>query len=465
MKKICTLFLILVMKFSSAQVIFNNAYSKQDFDYSNAVIERYDGKYLIAGSSRSQFVTDYDVNVILVDSAGNLIWDKYIGQSPRMEVAYSIVETIDSNYVLGGDVIGSIPYLLKIDTAGNMIWEKSYVSPLYSYGSFSIGQSFEGNFYFLRNDTSTLFFVTNSSGDSLYSKRYDYVMLKSVVQTRDSGYIMIGDVDTSVINDRKICLLKTDSIGDTLWRKTFGGPGYDIAASVQQLSDDGYIIAGNFDTQIIDGESETFIIRTNSIGDTIWTKHYYLGESNHIKVCKNNNGYILSSKRYMFGGLPFLDKYFVIITKLDTLGNIEWTRDFDGYSYELGNNVVETSDGCFLLTGFVDYGLTFADAILIKVDSVGNFVLSVPNEFSSKPSKVLSFPNPATDEINFVIGESNIQIEELKVFNAFGQKVKTILNINDHKIKVKLNFLNSGIYFYELRLSDNKIEAGKFIVN
>ena len=47
----------------------------------------------------------------------------------------------------------------------------------------------------------------------------------------------------------------------------------------------------------------------------------------------------------------------------------------------------------------------------------------------------------------------------------FGQKVKTILNINDHKIKVKLNFLNSGIYFYELRLSDNKIEAGKFIVN
>src|SRR5664279_1401534 len=102
MKLIIILTLVLLTEISFGQILFNNTYSKPNFDYADAVIETSDGRYLIAGSSRSQFGTDYDVNILLVDSVGNLIWDKYIGQSPRMEFAYSLIETKDSNYLISG---------------------------------------------------------------------------------------------------------------------------------------------------------------------------------------------------------------------------------------------------------------------------------------------------------------------------------------------------------------------------
>ena len=159
MKLIITLTVVLLMKISPGQVLFNNTYIKTNLDFADAVIERYDGKYLIAGSSRSQSVNDYDVNIMLVDSDGNLIWDRYIGQSPRMEFAYSLIETKDSNYLIVGKV-NSNPYLLKFDSAGSLIWDKEYLSAYWTDG-FSVGESYDGNYYFVRSDTSTTLFVTN----------------------------------------------------------------------------------------------------------------------------------------------------------------------------------------------------------------------------------------------------------------------------------------------------------------
>ena len=41
-----------------------------------------------------------------------------------------------------------------------------------------------------------------------------------------------------------VFLLKTDASGNLQWIKTFGGVYFDVAYSVQQTSDGGYIVAG-----------------------------------------------------------------------------------------------------------------------------------------------------------------------------------------------------------------------------
>lgn len=462
MKKTMIFLILQCSMIVNGQVMFNNTYSKPNFDYGDAVIERYDGKYLVAGASRSQFVSDFDVNILLIDSIGNLIWDKYIGLSPGMEFAYSLIETSDSNYVVVGKNNCS-PYLLKFNSSGDIIWEKEYSSPLCTSGH-SVGETKSNGYYFIRPDTNITLFVTNSFGDTLWAKPYEFANFEAVTQTSDSGFAMTGST-TTWIGDMDVILSKTDKWGDTLWTKKFGGEGNDFATSVQQLSDSGYVVAGNFDTQIADDELATFIIRTNSIGDTLWTRKYYIGNSHYIKECRNNGGYILSTKRFITGWFQDPDEYYLLITKIDTLGNIQWSREFDGYSYSLGNNITQTSDGGFLLTGYINNGSALSDIILIKLDSVGNFVLSLNNNFETAHNRVSVFPVPAKDEINFVLNNTiNEKITEIRMFNQFGQEVHSITGLQETLYKYSVKDISYGVYFYMISTDINQSYTGKFII-
>ena len=434
-----------------------------DWDYANAVIERYDGKYLIAGSSRSQFGGDYDVYLLLVDSAGNLIWDKYIGQSPQQESAHSLIETSDSNYVIVGDV-NSNPYLLKFDLYGNLIWDKEYTSSL-AGGGYSVGQSLDDGYYFVRPGTPTTFFKTNAQGDTLWTKKYNFSICSSVIQTSDSGFVLVGNTNPTSIN-QEISLIKTNPTGDTLWTKSFGGNGFDEGAAIEQLSDKGLLVAGIVESGIIDDESETYIIRTNSDGDTLWIREYYLGFPRYIKRCSIGSGYVLSTVRYIPGWYPNTDKYYLLITKLDTNGNLEWSKQFDGYSSETGNNIAQTSDGGFLLTGHIEDFPNFTDIILIKLDSVGNFVLAINDISNPRNSQVLAYPNPATNEFNLVLSSVNEgKMVQVKIYNAMGQELKSFGEISGSQFKIYVDSFTGGFYCYELITSNNQKLMGKLIVN
>jgi len=111
----------------------------------------------------------------------------------------------------------------------------------------------------------------DNSGDSLWARIYpkDTVSVwevYSVEQTSDRGYIITADKYGNTY------LIKTDSIGDTLWTRTYGGD-YNLGRSVKQTTDGGYVIAG-----IINYSGTPWVnihlIKTDSIGDTLWTKAY-----------------------------------------------------------------------------------------------------------------------------------------------------------------------------------------------
>ena len=65
-----------------------------------------------------------------------------------------------------------------------------------------------------------------------------------VDQTTDGGYVVVGFTN-SFGDGFQIYLVKTDSLGDTLWTETYCGTGVEYGYSVQQILDGGYIIAGH----------------------------------------------------------------------------------------------------------------------------------------------------------------------------------------------------------------------------
>ena len=110
----------------------------------------------------------------------------------------------------------------------------------------------------------------------------------AVQQTTDGGYVIAGGTVADMnINDMDYYLIKTDSVGDTLWTKTYGGSGWDEARAIQQTSDGGYIIVGT-----------TFLIKTDSEGNEEWINENINGQSVQQTT---DGGYIITGYTSSYG--------------------------------------------------------------------------------------------------------------------------------------------------------------------
>jgi peptidoglycan/xylan/chitin deacetylase (PgdA/CDA1 family) len=195
----------------------------------------------------------------------------------------------------------------------------------------------------------------------------------SVQQTIDGGYIIAGYTYSFGAGHCDVYLIKTDSAGNEIWQKTFGGNGFDVGYSVQQTSDGGYIIAG--DTTLYEwGPFCVYLIKTNSNGDEQWQKTFSSGSevSEGLSVQQTaDGGYIIAGGTYSFVEPPDSDVYLI---KSDSAGNLQWQKTFGGSgSSHYGQSVQQTTDD-----GYIIVGETFSsatdniDVYLIKTDSTGN---------------------------------------------------------------------------------------------
>lgn len=220
--------------------------------------------------------------------------------------------------------------------------------------------------------------VTAQQPDSLWTKILggpDYDRAHSMIQTADGGFALIGEIDGfmefGTRRKGKIWLVKTNSSGDTLWTKTFVGSEYDLGNAVRQTSDGGYILAGYTSVGAFSAV-DAWIIRTDTAGDTLWTRTYGTNseESANDVIETADGGFVFTGFAASGTSTRERDAWLV---KIDSAGDTLWTgRYYSGDVENVGNRVLETDDGDFIVAGTTKVRGQVEDVFLFRTDKNGN---------------------------------------------------------------------------------------------
>jgi hypothetical protein len=310
--------------------------------------------------------------------APGTLWTKTIGRS-NLDFGFSVQQTSDGGYIIAGCTEGfnlTFPdiYLIKTDSQGDTLWTLMYGGDLYDCG-YSGRETSDGGYVFVgaRRDTlegNLIYLIrTTKNGDHLWLKTYNGVGY-SVEQTADGGYILTGYTWFGS-GEADVWLLKTDSLGDTVWTKSYGGAGSEEGCAVEQTSDGGYIVAGHT-YSYGGGEYDVYLLRTDMYGDTLWTKTYGGDQSDYAYSVQQtpDGGYIIGGYTHSFG--PWTDFYLV---KTDSIGDTLWTRTYGGPNEDRGYCVKQTFDGGYIVVGQTySSSTTGYDIRVVKTDSEGDTV-------------------------------------------------------------------------------------------
>jgi len=425
---------------------WERTYGGSDDDKGWSVAQTSDGGYIVAGYTSSFGEGEEDVYLVKTSAIGETLWTRTYGGS-YFYLGYSVAQTSDGGYIVAGytesfGAGGLDVYLVKTDAVGDIIWTRTYGGSGYDVG-YSVAQTSDGG-YIVAGETESfgaggydVYLVkTDSVGDTIWTRTYggsDDDEGYSVAQTSDGGYIVAGRTYSFGVGSWDVYFVKTDAVGDTIWTRTYGGSSADYGYSVTQTSDGGYIVAG-FTYSFGAGGADVYLVMTGAVGDTIWTRTYggsYWDYGRSVAQT-SDGGYIVAGVTWSFG----VDSADVYLVKTDAVGDTIWTRAYGGSGYDWGYSVAQTSDGGYIVAGYTrSFGAGSYDVYLVKTDSLGYTGIE-ENSPSAKPEAftLSAHPNPFNSAVTINVNFSPCQGGDVRrtegvnieIFDLNGRRLETL---------------------------------------
>ena len=420
--------------------------------------ETFDGGYVFTGTNS---VNGGEVLVTKLDSIGTIEWVKTF-DGPDAEGGTYIEQLPDSGYIVNALYDGGLyskSWLLRLDANGDSLWTKVF--------SAGVGgtQVYFGNSLATLNNSiygltgsfqpvpitilSPYFIGTLSNGILVANKVYNYSVYSSesraINKTIDNGFIMAGGIQTSS-STYDAYLLRINAYGDTLWTRTYDNSTQEAAMSVQQTTDSGFIIAGYTYYPAI-SKDNVYLIKTDSVGDTLWTKNYGgIISCSAYSIFQTTDGGYIATGRIVNGNPP---TGYLFLLKADTNGDTLWTKQFGSPPGALGTFVRQTKDGGYIISGQT-FGSTGSKAYIIKTDSTGNVVTGLNHPEINNPVYFNIYPNPSSGNFTFEVKGIPRKNADLKIYNVLNQTVYTGTLSSYKKESVDLHHLPNGIYIATL---------------
>jgi gliding motility-associated-like protein len=446
---------------SLGKIMWQRCFGGTDSDNASSILQTSDGGYIFAGSTESHngdvtgFLGGEDVWIVKLNNLGIIQWQKCLGGDKvegLMESDGIIACTSDGGYIItgfsygnGGQVTGNHGdidiWVVKVDSLGTLQWENSYGGSIDEYSS-------------------------------------------AIIQTTDGGYIVTGQTyshDGNVSGNHggsDIWIIKLNSTGTLVWQKCYGGSNDDIGRAIQQTTDFGYIVTGGTwstdgDVSGIHGNSDTWVVKIDSIGGIQWQKCYGGSLDDYAQSIK-----ITSDGDYIVGAVthsPPLNgdvecnhgNYDYWILKLNSKGVLQWQKCLGG-SYDdiaFSVNIAEC--------GYIVAGSTISndgdvtnlngypgaeDFWVVKLFDCSN--ASIPDSTTIFIPTLIT-PNGDEQNDSFII--PGLEDGSLEIYNRWGERIYKNENYTN-KNPWSGDNAPDGIYYYSLYIKGKKQYKGWFEV-
>lgn len=309
--------------------------------------------------------------------AGGKEADRGITAIPTTDGGYLVLAETMSSYLHGHGKNDAL--LIKYDAKGLCQWQQTYGGGG-DDKVFSIRQTKDGGFImtgvsqsFTWDLDKNLYTVkTDASGQQRWYQIYGGSGEDSgswVEETSDGGYIIVGETNSRGAGDKDIYLIKTNDQGKLQWEQTLGGKKYESGVQVLETKDGGYLLAGQTNSTET-GDFDIYLAKVDPKGKKQWSKT--LGGSgldcvNYLQQT-SDSGYILAGETSSFNPTGS-DAY---LLKIDKQGHLQWEKTFRGNGWAVAKSVQQYQDDSFLLAGWTTAkeGQGF-DLYLVKTDQTG----------------------------------------------------------------------------------------------
>ncbi len=363
-------------------VTWEKLYSKKSADCFRDVREVISGGYILAGYTADFSPNDTDGLVVRMNVNGDTLWTfVYNGPLSREDVFYKVVPLADGGFILCGHSrsFGNIDdaLFLKLDSSGILQWVKNWGGSGIDRAQ-DIVELADGKLVACGYTASppaqyydAFILKMDKNGGIVWSKIHGqstYEDVNSLKLLSDGGFIMAGQ------SNNQFYLLRTNSIGDSIWSKSFGTLGVDNIECVNYAQGgQGFVLAGSSNGPGGAGGDDAYLIRTDTGGTVLWTKTFgdSINDGFHRVEQTNDGGYVLVGT----SGQSVWANPNIWILKTDSGGVESWQNFFGGNLHDHGYCGIQTQDGGYIVAGHsrsFAFDLFLGDAFVVKLNSTGN---------------------------------------------------------------------------------------------
>lgn len=444
-----------------------------------------DGGYVVIGSTSSNSWGNTDAYLLKVDSSCGYQWSQALGGGNN-DWGYSIKQTFDKGYIIAAssNSYGNGGYdavLMKRDSMGNYEWTKVYGGIDWDF-AYSVVQTYDSGYVFCgetynnTNGFSDVYIVkTNSVGDTLWTRTYGGSLIDKgncVIETSDSNIVVAG-IRNTISDSTQAYMIKLSAYGNLIWDSAYGGSGYDDFKGLIQTNDNNYVATGTTTSTSVGDDKDYYVLKADGNGLKIWEQTYAATgheEGYDVLELANGNLFIIGYTEATGGGGK--DSKLFLLTPGGFWGG--QNSSFGGSLDEVTKSITFGADGSMKMAGYTNgYGNGLEDVLIIDVDTVvPNHQFTVDTitdgiplntEKLSDNLEVLLYPNPTSTYLNVRFSQ-NISLFKIEIYDIYGRKVKE-LTVNQQQNIIDLESLPSGLYTITLTSSNNFRTTHKIVVS
>jgi hypothetical protein len=458
------LFYSLCCRAQNVPCYFIDNIGSSGYELSQSIVEMDDGSIYVAGKVSDGPYGLNDVTILKLDSCGNLLWQKYYGDSTENAPLF-INKTRDKKLVVTGEIGNAFGYndifLWKLDTSGNLMWQARYDSAITQSAKY-VEQTSDSGFVLCgyiddgNGSLNTCVIKTDANGSLIWLQQIGGSLTEyadAVHETPEGNILVTGDTKSNGNGGYDVEVIKFRQDGSIIWDQTFGDNLNNGCQGIIVLSDGNYLVFG--ETEIYPNSPYDFFIEYIDTAGNSLGRHVFGGSATDalfsLVEMPGKNFLCTGYSRSYNGG----QAYDMVLFKIDSAGTMKWLKNNASPGIDIGYQLLKSNFGGFLLTGlFADQG---TNIFVMRSDTVANTSVGIPSVEQEHFLKV--FPSPFQSNFSVLIN-ANLNPAEVVVVNSIGETV-LCKQAQSGENNFSLGNFPNGIYTILLKANGKLVASSK----